>query len=76
MQPVKLFRNGRSQAVRLPKKYRFEGAEVLIRKVGDSVILFPKNCVWETFLHGLHGFTDDFMENGRKQPQMQDRKGL
>jgi antitoxin VapB len=76
MQPVKLFRNGRSQAVRLPKKYRFEGAEVLIRKVGDSVILFPKNRVWETFLHGLHGFTDDFMENGRKQPQMQDRKGL
>lgn len=76
MQTAKLFQNGRSQAVRLPKEYNFEGTDVFIQKIGDSVILFPKNRLWETFLHGLYGFTDDFMENGREQPQMQERKGL
>jgi antitoxin VapB len=38
---AKLFRNGRSQAVRLPKEFRFEGDEVRIRKMGESVILEP-----------------------------------
>jgi virulence-associated protein VagC len=38
---AKLFRNGRSQAVRLPKEFRFEGGEVSIRREGDSVILEP-----------------------------------
>lgn len=74
MKTAKLFKNGRSQAVRLPKEYQFEGSEVLIQKVGDSVILFPNSRVWETFLHGLHGFTGDFMADGREQPSMQDRE--
>jgi antitoxin VapB len=76
MQTAKLFQNGRSQAVRLPKEYGFTGKEVFIQKVGDSVILFPKNRVWETFLNGLNGFTDDFMTEGRQQPEMQEREGL
>ncbi|UTY29766.1 type II toxin-antitoxin system antitoxin VapB [Treponema putidum] len=76
METAKLFQNGRSQAVRLPKKYNFSGTEVFIRRAGDSVILFPKNKEWETFLEGLNGFTDDFMEEGRNQPELQDRKGL
>ncbi len=42
MTTVKLFRHGGSQAVRLPKAFRFEGTEVLIEKDGDSVILKPK----------------------------------
>ncbi|MFA5179943.1 MAG: hypothetical protein WC405_01365 [Syntrophales bacterium] len=42
MQTAKLYQNGRSQAVRLPKEYNFEGTDVLIQKIGDSVILFPK----------------------------------
>jgi virulence-associated protein VagC len=41
MATAKLFRNGRSQAVRLPKEFRFEGEEVSIRREGDSVILEP-----------------------------------
>ncbi len=40
-QRAKLFWNGRSQAVRLPKAFRFEGDEVLIRKDGDAVVLEP-----------------------------------
>ena len=42
MGTAKLFRNGRSQAVRLPKEFRFEGAEVNIRRAGKRVILEPK----------------------------------
>ena len=60
METAKLFVNGQSQAVRLPKEYRFSGNEVYIQKVGNSVMLFPKERAWETFLNGLNGFTDDF----------------
>ena len=73
MQTAKLFVNGRSQAVRLPKEFNFSGKDVFIQKVGESVILFPKDKVWETFLNGLNGFTDDFMAGGREQPPMQER---
>lgn len=76
MQTAKLFQNGRSQAVRLPKEYNFSGNDVLIQKVGSSVILFPNDKIWETFLHGLYGFTNDFMIEGRDQPEMQEREGL
>jgi antitoxin VapB len=76
MQTAKLFQNGRSQAVRLPKEFNFSGKDVLIQKVGESVILFPKDRVWETFLSGLYGFTDDYMADGREQPEMQIREGL
>ncbi len=67
MQTAKLFENGRSQAVRLPKNYQFEGDDVYIQKIGDVVILFPKNKDWEIFLEGLHSFSDDFMSEGREQ---------
>ena len=76
MQIAKLFQNGRSQAVRLPKEYNFIGNDVFIQKVGEAVILFPKDRAWETFMHGLNGFTDDFLANGREQPEMQEREGM
>ncbi|TVR93422.1 MAG: antitoxin [Spirochaetaceae bacterium] len=76
MQTAKVFQNGRSQAVRLPKEFQFSGDDVYIQKVGDSVVLFPKDKLWETFLHGLNGFTDDFMAEGRDQGKMQEREGL
>ena len=62
---VKIFSNGRSQAVRLPKDYRFSGNEVYAQKVGDAVLLLPKEKVWEVFLEGLSGFSSDFMCEGR-----------
>lgn len=76
MQTAKLFQNGRSQAVRLPKEFQFSGEDVYIQKVGDSVVLFPKEKLWETFLHGLLGFTDDFMAEGRDQGKIQEREDL
>ena len=62
MLTAKLFLNGSSQAVRLPKEYRFEGTEVYAQKIGDTVMLIPKEKVWETFLEGINGFTDDYIE--------------
>ena len=67
METAKLFENGKSQAVRLPKKCRFEGSEVFVRKVGSAVILFPKQQSWEIFLNGLNSFTDDIYSDGRAQ---------
>ena len=76
MTTAKLFKNGRSQAVRLPKEYRFIGDEVYINKVGDLVILMPKGNKWEDFLKGLNMFSDDFMNEGREQPNVQERETL
>lgn len=73
MLTAKLFNNGRSQAVRLPKEFRFEGDQVFIKKVGEMVILLPFHAPWSTMLDSLDLFTDDFMQN-REQPSPQDRE--
>ena len=76
MQTARLFVNGRSQAVRLPKEFQFKGESVYIQKVGDAVILVPFDKAWETFLHGLNSFSDDFMSEGRLQELEQRREEL
>jgi len=76
MQSAKLFTNGRSQAVRLPKEFQFSGKEVFIQKVGDAVLLLPHDKSWEVFLHGLNSFSEDFMNNGRDQGINQNREQL
>jgi len=77
METAKIFANGQSQAVRLPKEYRFSGDEVYIKKVGTTVMLFPKDRLWETHLEGLHGFSDDFMADGRPpQGELKERERL
>lgn len=65
MDTAKIFESGRSQAVRLPKQYRFEESEVFIKKLGNMVIMMPKDKVWGTFLDGINGFTNDFFSEGR-----------
>ena len=72
MMTAKLFKNGRSQAVRLPKECRFNADEVAINKVGDIVILMPKENKWSGFLNSLDLFSDDFMADGREQPPIQE----
>ena len=67
MQTAKLFMNGRSQAVRLPKGFRFEGEEVFVKKVGNAVVLLPRRHSWEALYGSLESFSEDFME-GRGQP--------
>jgi antitoxin VapB len=76
MDTAKLFINGKSQAVRLPKEYRFEGEDVYIRKIGEVVYLFPKTSAWEVFMNGLNGFSSDFMAEGREQGEEQERDFL
>lgn len=66
METAKLFENGRSQAVRLPKKFRLPGNEVIIQRLGNAIMLVPKENLWETFVSGINEFTDDFMSNGRE----------
>ena len=63
MKTAKLFANGQSQAVRLPKDYRFSGEEVGIMKVGEVVLLYPKGKEETLFLSSIGGFTDDFFES-------------
>ncbi len=75
MKTAKLFQNGRSQAVRLPKEYRFEGDEVFVKKVGNAVILLPGVNSWEPLFASLSQFSDDFMET-RNQPEQQKREAL
>ena len=76
MTTAKLFENGRSQAVRLPKEYRFSGDEVLVNKIGDIVLLMPKNNQWAGLLSSLNLFTSDFMQNGRAEEGSQERESL
>jgi len=76
MQKAKLFQNGRSQAVRLPKEFQFNGEDVYIKKHGKAVLLVPHDQAWEVFLEGLDGFSDDFMKDGREQGKNQEREGL
>ena len=75
MKKAKLFMNGRSQAVRLPKEYRFEGSEVLIKRMGNGVLLIPQHESWQTMKDSLEMFTEDFLET-RDQPQQQEREDL
>lgn len=76
MESAKIFENGRSQAVRLPKKFRFNADEVIVQQLGDAVILVPKESLWETFMAGLDGFTGDIFEDGRDQGVQKERESL
>jgi antitoxin VapB len=62
-QTAKIFLNGRSQAIRLPKDFRFEGKEVFITKVGDKVILSPKPDSWTDFFMSGEKADPDFMKD-------------
>jgi antitoxin VapB len=73
MDTAKIFTNGRSQAVRLPKEYRFDEDEVYIRKWGDMVILYPRKKGWDLFFEAMKEFPDDFMRE-RMQPRTVDKR--
>ena len=73
MDTAKVFVNGRSQAVRLPKEYRFDESDVFIKKINDIVILIPRDKVWKTFRSSLSKFSDDLLlERDNEIPQERD----
>ncbi len=74
MATAKLFKTGRSQAVRLPKEFRFKGKEVRIRRVGQSVVLEPMKTDWQAVFAEIDRLRGDpIFPDGREQPPMQER---
>jgi antitoxin VapB len=76
MMTAKVFENGRSQAIRLPKECRFTSDEVMVNKIGDIVILLPKQNKWDSFMRAIDMFSDDFMADGRATDMVQEREEL
>jgi antitoxin VapB len=76
MAKARLFWSGRSQAVRLPKEFRFRGEEVRIRRRGSAVILEPSDDDW-SWLDAIVGtLDDDFVQAVNKRPEQQERPAL
>jgi antitoxin VapB len=67
MTTAKVFNTGRSQAVRLPKEYRFKDSEVVINRIGSMVVMFPRSRGWELLSESLNHFSGDFLAD-RNQP--------
>ena len=72
MQKAKVFQNGRSQAIRLPKEFRVESAEVYLKKTPEGFLVIPCDP-WDMFFEGVQELSDDFMASGRRQPRVQNR---
>ena len=72
---ARLFQSGRSQAVRLPKDYRFSGREVVVKHFGNGVLLLPIDDPWQTMEAGLAAFEPGF-ELQRDQPDQQMRPAI
>ena len=75
MKTAKIFQNGQSQAVRLPKEFRFDDSEVFIKKSGNVVQLIPRKDPWNSLFGSLKKFSRDFMSE-RIQPEPDKRESF
>jgi antitoxin VapB len=73
MDSAKLFQNGKSQAVRLPKEYRFQGSKVYVKRMGNAIVLIPETDSWQAMIDSLSLFSNDFMAE-RIQPIVEERE--
>jgi antitoxin VapB len=73
MRTAKVFESGRSQAIRLPKEFRVQSAEVHLKKTPEGFLVIARDP-WEVFAEGIQELSDDFMAEGRHQPKAQTRK--
>ncbi len=77
MDKAKLFRNGSSQAVRLPKEYNLPGQEVYVTKVDGIVMLIPQNGdAWQPLLDSLEKFSADYYNFKRDQGTFESREAI
>lgn len=76
MSTAKVFTTGRSQAVRLPKEFRFDTKELGIKRIGSGVMLFPKKAAWDMMGQTLGKADDDFMADRDQPERADDRKSL
>ena len=67
---TKTFKNGNSQAVRIPNEFRLPDGDLRIEKIGGAILLIPKDDPWRLFEESLNGFSDDFFASGRSQPEI------
>lgn len=68
----KVFKTGRSQAIRLPKEFRVETGEVRLKRTADGFLVVTKDP-WDVFFEGVEQLSDDFMSGGREQPPLESR---
>jgi antitoxin VapB len=61
---TKPFMSGRSQAIRIPKELRIEDTEVVINRIGDSLIITPKKALKHMFFSGIDMLSEDFLAGG------------
>ena len=73
MEVAKIFANGGSQAVRLPKSCRFDSDEVFVNHIGNIVILMPKDDLCASMMNGLNMFTEDFLKEDVEDLPLQER---
>lgn len=71
---AKVFKSGNSQALRLPKEFNTDEKQFYIRRIGSSLLLSPKANSWEMVTRSLTSFSDDYFEDGRNQPPIQQRE--
>ncbi len=75
MKTAKLFKNGQSQAVRLPKEFRFKGDSVFVQHMGNCVVLVPRDNPWSSMFAATKLFTEDFMSQ-RDQGEQSERESF
>ena len=75
MDSVKIKHNGNKQSIDLPEKYKFDENELYIKKVGNSLVIFPKKISLDSWFKNLYNFSNDFL-NERIQPEFDKRKNL
>ncbi len=75
MDTAKLFQNGKSQAVRLPKAYRLRGTKVYLKRLGNALVLIPEDDSWQPLMESVALFSSDFMAD-REQPPPQERDAV
>ncbi len=73
---AKVFKNGASQAVRLPKEFRFDVDEVCVKRIGSAVLLFARGAAWDLMADALGKADEDFMVEPSPPTVTQTRKSL
>lgn len=76
IQTTKVFMSGRSQAVRIPKEFRFIEDELFVNKIGDTLMLTPISALAKSLRQGAEMIPADFMEDGRPDEIPVEREGL
>lgn len=73
---AKVFKNGASQAIRLPKEFRFDDDEVYVKRIGSAILMFPKDKAWNLMAEAISQFDDSFMPERNQPAKPEERDSL